>query len=66
MAIDTEAKTEDGKPVVLPFNVKKFLDLIHSKETFKLPRFYCGVCATCSGKTYYQGRNHGTKLDVIS
>jgi hypothetical protein len=66
LAIDTETQAEDGKPVVLPFNVKRFLDLIGGKQMIRMPRFYCGVCSVCFGKTYYQGQNHGTRLDVVS
>lgn len=65
MAIDTEAETKDGKPLVLPFNVRKFLELIQSDVLYKLPKFYAGTCNTCFQTTYFQGQNHDTKLEVI-
>lgn len=65
LALATEVQDKDGKPMVLPFKLKTFLDLVRQKQVYKLPRFYCGICSTCYGKTYYVGQNHKTKLQVI-
>jgi hypothetical protein len=65
LAIDPEAKNDDGKPVVLPFNYKRFHELMRSKGMFKLPKFYCGVCSVCLKNTFYEGTNRGRSLQVI-
>jgi ribosomal protein L44E len=62
-AINTEQK--DDEKNVYHFHIKRFLDLIQSKATVKLPRYYAGTCAVCLKHTFFQGQNHGTKLEVI-
>lgn len=66
MAIDPEVKDEKGNPTVLPFRIKRFIEVMEKKEMVKMPPFYCGVCSICFQPTYYVGRNRGNSLDVIN
>jgi hypothetical protein len=63
VAINTEK--QDKEKNIYPFKLRKFLDLIQSKEMVRLPKFYCGTCAICLKNTYYEGQNLGTKLNVV-
>ena len=65
MAIDPTVKDEKGNPTVLPFVLKKFMEVLKSDDMVKMPPFYCGLCSVCFKPTYYRGRNRGTSLDVI-
>jgi hypothetical protein len=64
-AIDPAAKSENGKPIALPFNYGLFMERIESNTMYKLPPFYAALCSCCNQITYYSGRNHGKKLDLI-
>jgi len=57
---------EEIKKHIIPFSVKKFLDLIQSDTMVKLPKFYVGTCGVCLGSTYYKGQNRSTKLEVVT
>lgn len=61
---------KDGEPAekasTFPFKLKKFLELIRSKNMIKLPKFYAANCSACGNTTFYQGRNRESKLDVVN
>jgi hypothetical protein len=63
LAINTEQK--DDKNNVYPFDIRKFLELIHSQQMVRLPKYYAATCGTCLQRTFYSGQNRGTKLEVI-
>ena len=62
-AINTDQKDEKSK--VYPFDLKRFLELINSNEMVKLPKYYVGVCGMCYQKTFFRGKNHGKKLEIV-
>ena len=65
LAIDPEIKDKDGKAMVLPFNLKRFIGVMESDDMTKMPPVYCGVCSICFKPTYFAARNRGKSMDVI-
>jgi len=64
-AIEPAAKVEGGKPLAIPFNYKKFKDLIQGKAMVKLPPFYAGICTVCNQTTYFVANNRKNTIRMI-